>query len=153
MVSEVLSIWKFEPQHGKTNKMIFARSEDSDQPGHTPSLIRVSAVRLKQNWVLSYPLSAKRRLRSDWTDAQADLSLRWAQKSFCWFCHEVAQNASSSSLHMQHFWTLIFTLRIFHMCKLFARILHSVWRIRMNSSQISNAFVTHLWHIRSIPVL
>ena len=23
-------------------------------------------------------------------DAQADLSLRWAQ-SFCWFCHEVAQ--------------------------------------------------------------
>ena len=26
----------------------------------------------------------------------------WAQKSFCWFCHEVAQNASSSSLHMQH---------------------------------------------------
>ena len=23
-------------------------------------------------------------------------------KSFCWFCHEVAQNSSSSSLHMQH---------------------------------------------------
>ena len=35
-------------------------------------------------------------------DAQADLSLRWAEKSFCWFCHEVAQNASSSGLHMQH---------------------------------------------------
>ena len=25
-----------------------------------------------------------------WADAQADLSLRWAQRSFCWFCHEVA---------------------------------------------------------------
>ena len=37
-----------------------------------------------------------------WVDAQADLSLRWAQKSFCWFCHEVAQNASSSRLHMHH---------------------------------------------------
>ena len=24
-------------------------------------------------------------------DAQAYLSLRWAQMSFCWFCHEVAQ--------------------------------------------------------------
>ena len=23
-------------------------------------------------------------------DAQADLSLHWAQRSFCWFCHEVA---------------------------------------------------------------
>ena len=27
---------------------------------------------------------------SDWADAQADLSLRWAQRSFCWFCHEAA---------------------------------------------------------------
>ena len=24
-------------------------------------------------------------------DAQADLSLRWAHKSFCWFCHEAAR--------------------------------------------------------------
>ena len=28
---------------------------------------------------------------SDWADAQADLSLRWAQMPFCWFCHEAAQ--------------------------------------------------------------
>ena len=28
----------------KTNKMIYAPSEDSDQPGHPPSLIRVFAV-------------------------------------------------------------------------------------------------------------
>ena len=39
-----------------------APSEDSDQPGHPPSLIRVFAVRIKKAWVLSYPLSAKRRL-------------------------------------------------------------------------------------------
>ena len=80
----------------------WAPSKDSDQPGHPPSLIRVSTVRLKQNWVLSYTLSAQRRLWSDWVGALADLSLRWAQKSFCWFCPLVAQNASSSSLHMQH---------------------------------------------------
>ena len=52
-------------------------SEDSDQPGHPPSLIRVFAVRMKKAWVLSYPLSAQRRLWSDWANAQADLSLCW----------------------------------------------------------------------------
>ena len=39
-----------------------APSEDSVQPGHPPSLIRVFAVRIKKAWVLSYPLSAQRRL-------------------------------------------------------------------------------------------
>ena len=37
-----------------------------------PSLIRVFAVRMKTAWVLSYPLSAQRKLCSDWADAQAD---------------------------------------------------------------------------------
>ena len=40
--------------------------------------------------VLSYQLSAKPRLWSDWADAQADLSLRWVHRSFCWFCRAVA---------------------------------------------------------------
>ena len=53
-------------------------SEDSDQPGYPPSLIRVFAVHVKKAWVVSYPLSAQRRLWSDWADAQAVLSLRWA---------------------------------------------------------------------------
>ena len=34
----------FELPHDKTNKMACAPSEDSDQPGHLPSLIRVFAV-------------------------------------------------------------------------------------------------------------
>ena len=62
-----------EPQCDKTNKMACL-----------PSLIRVFAVRIKKAWVLSYPLSAQRRLWSDWMDAQADLSLRWAHSHF--FC-------------------------------------------------------------------
>ena len=37
---------RFEPHRDKTNKMACAPSEDSDQPGHPPSLIRVFAVRL-----------------------------------------------------------------------------------------------------------
>ena len=41
-------------------------------------------------WVFSYPLSALRRLWSDLADAQADLSLPWAHRSFCWFSCEAA---------------------------------------------------------------
>ena len=41
--------------------MTCAPSEDSDQPGHRHSLIRVS-VCMKKHWVVSYPLSAQRRL-------------------------------------------------------------------------------------------
>ena len=45
---------------------------------------------MKKAWALSYPLSAQRRRLSDWVDAKADLSLRWAHMPFCWFCHEAA---------------------------------------------------------------
>ena len=62
-----------------------APSEESDQPGHPPSLIRVFAVPMKKPWALSYPLSAQRRLWSDWADAQTDLSLRWAHTHFVGF--------------------------------------------------------------------
>ena len=49
----------FEPPHDKTNKMACAPSEDSDQPGHQPSL--VFAVRTKKAWVFTYPLSTQRK--------------------------------------------------------------------------------------------
>ena len=45
----------------------------------------VFVVGMKKAWVLSYPLSAQRRLWSDWTDTQADLSLRWAHSHFVGF--------------------------------------------------------------------
>ena len=67
----------FELPHDKPNKMACAPSEDSDQPGHPSSLIRVFAVRMKKAWVLSYLLSAH--------NAQADLSLRWAHSHFVGF--------------------------------------------------------------------
>ena len=64
----------FEPPHDKTNKMVCAPSEDSDQPGHPPSLIRVFAVRMKKAWVLSNPLSAQRIL---WSESSVG--------AHCWF--------------------------------------------------------------------
>ena len=51
-----------EPPHVKANKMAIAPSKDTVQPVHPPSLIRVFAVRMNKHWVLSYPLSALRRL-------------------------------------------------------------------------------------------
>ena len=73
-----------EPRHDKTNRM-------SVRPAKTQiSLVihpvwSVFAFRLKKAWGLSYQLSAQRRLCSDWVDAQADLSLRWAHSHFIGF--------------------------------------------------------------------
>ena len=90
-------------EHDKTNKMTCAPSEDSDQPGHPPSLIRVFTVCMKKAWILNYLLNAQWRLWSDWANAQADLSLRWVHRSFCWFCHdETAQLLNASFLVMPH---------------------------------------------------
>ena len=82
LCTEVLYIWAATWQNQQTE---CAPSEDSDQPGHPPSLIRVFAVRMKKAWVLSYPLSAQRRRWSDWADAQAALSLCWAHTHFVGF--------------------------------------------------------------------
>ena len=97
----------------KTNKMTCAPSEDSDQPGHPPSLIRVFAVRMKKHWVLSYPLSALQRLWSDWASALSDLSLRWVHRSFCWFCLEVLHLPSLIrvfAVRMEKHWVLSYPL-------------------------------------------
>ena len=83
--SSAMLLLLFEPPHDKTNKIARAPSEYSDQPGHPPSLIRVFAVPIKKAWVLSYPLSAQRRLWSDWADAKTDLNLRWAHGHFVGF--------------------------------------------------------------------
>ena len=39
----------------------------------------------------------QRRLGSDWEDAQADLSLRWAHMQYCWFYHVTAHFRSNFS--------------------------------------------------------
>ena len=83
--SEIIFQFRIESQHDKTDKMAYAPSEDSDQPGHPPRLISVFAVRMKTAWTLSYPLSAQLRLWSYRIDAQVDLSLRRAHSHFVGF--------------------------------------------------------------------
>ena len=75
----------------KTNKMTCAPSIDSDQPGHPPSRTSVFAMRLINRQRCKLSSCGQRRLWSDWADTQADLSLSWAHRSFCWFCHAVAK--------------------------------------------------------------
>ena len=54
----------------------------STQSGHPPSLIRVFAVRMTKDWVLSYPLSAQRRLWSDCTATNFDQT--WQMPRLIW---------------------------------------------------------------------
>ena len=52
MLYHILSLSLYEPPRDKTNKVACAFSEDSDQPGHPPSLIRVFAG---AHWVAKDP--------------------------------------------------------------------------------------------------
>ena len=92
-----------------------APSEDSDQPGHPPSLIRVFAVRMKKPWVLSLPLSAQRRLWSGWSESSL------GAHSLCWFCHEAA--------HM-----LYSCVIVLHICVIVMIVLYSVFHNMLNLS-------------------
>ena len=99
----VLTAWKWAVTW-QNQQSDCVPSEDSDQPGHLPSLIRVFAVHMKKAWVLSYPLSAQPRLWSDWADAQADLSLRWVHSHFNGFvmlrlkCYWPSDNCDTTEL-------------------------------------------------------
>ena len=77
--------WNVKNQTKITQQCGCASHDNSDQPRHQFSLIRVFAVCKKKAWVLSYPMSAQQRLRSAWVDAQADLSLCSAHNNFVGF--------------------------------------------------------------------
>ena len=86
-------LWKMrELLHDKSNKMTCSPSEYSDKPGHPLNLWSQSSLSAWRTLgPYSHPLSAQRRLWSDWMDAQSDMSLCWVHISFCWFCHASAQ--------------------------------------------------------------
>ena len=71
--------------HDKTNKMTVRPAKTQISQGIRS--VWVFAVRMKKALVLSYPLSAQRRLWlwPTWTDVQADLSLRRAHRHFVGF--------------------------------------------------------------------
>ena len=71
--------------------MTCAPSEDSNQPAHLPSLIRVFTVHSMGSQGPKNSSCGQRRLWSDWADAQTDLHCLWQHRSFCWFCRAAAQ--------------------------------------------------------------
>ena len=72
---------KFKQQRQNTCLLAYATNEDSNQPVHSRSLIRIFYVRMKNFCILSYSKCAKWRFWSDCAKAQADLNLRWARMS------------------------------------------------------------------------
>ena len=87
------------------DKMTCAQSEDLDQPGHSPRLIRVFAVRSKGCQRSKASSSGQRILWSHWADAQADPSLSLDAHVMFWFCHACAQlfqNLCSAAMHHLH---------------------------------------------------
>ena len=77
-----------QPPHDITYKMTCAPSEDSDQPGHLPCLIRVLAVRSMGSWGPKLSSCGWQRFWSDWADARL-ICLCRVHMPFCLFCHEV----------------------------------------------------------------
>ena len=77
----------------KDPSFLLADSEDTDQTGRMPRLIYSDQT----GWMP--------RPWSDWVDAQADLSLRWAHMPFPWFCHEAAHLSLSVRLYASYLHT------------------------------------------------
>ena len=67
-----------------------AISEDSDQPAHPRSLIRVFANRMCLLQPPGYPKRDERKPLPNWEDVQAYLSLCWSHRSYCRFCRALA---------------------------------------------------------------
>ena len=86
-ISPLANQYLIEPGNYKTNKMTV-------RPVKTQISLGICPVWLESS------LSAWRKLGAssthwahseDWSDALPDMRLRWAHRSFCWFCHAAAQ--------------------------------------------------------------
>ena len=69
-----------EPQCEKTYLLMWP-NEDSNQPVHPGSLIRVVIVSMKTLCIFGYPKCTQQRFRSDCAFAQSDLNLCWVHMS------------------------------------------------------------------------
>ena len=71
------------PEVGKTYLLKCTPNEDSNQPAHARSLIRVFVVGMKNFASLAIRKCAQWRFWSDCANAQADMNFRWAH--FWWY--------------------------------------------------------------------
>ena len=80
----------YEPTHDKTYNTTCATSEDSDQPAHPRSLIRVFTDRTCHLKPPGCPKMDTREALPYWVNVHADLSLCWSHRFYCRFCHALA---------------------------------------------------------------
>ena len=66
--------------------MAFAPSEDTDQPGHLPSLISLCCPH-EEKLYPQVPIECTAKTDQTQPGTQADLSLRFAHMPFYRFCH------------------------------------------------------------------
>ena len=78
-----------KPQRQKTYLQTCAPSEDTDQPAHTRSLIRIFTGHSLDNQGCKVSSRGQRRLWSDCANAQADLSLRLTDMTEGTFSHRL----------------------------------------------------------------
>ena len=62
-----------------------------DQLAHLGSLVKIFADHICLLQPLGYPKRNKQEPLPYWEDVQADPSLCWAYRSYCKFCHALAQ--------------------------------------------------------------
>ena len=71
---------------------------------------------------------------SDWVNAQADLSLCWAHRSFCWFCH--AQTYICFSLYLHIDVTVLEKTRTSYHSKTYRMCTH--WRLTSTCASVQS---------------
>ena len=97
LIAEALSISPNQSQR----KKICAPSEDSDQTARMRSLIRVFTGRMLDSLGCKVSPCGQRRLLSDYSDAQTDLSIPCAHMSERTFSHVVTQMVKSVNYQIQ----------------------------------------------------
>ena len=99
--------------HDMTNQQNeCAPSEDSDQPGHPPNLIRGFALRSVGSWgpKVSFMRTAKTLIRlggcPGWSESSLDA------QPLCWFCHVAAHRLNESFYPLFSFISEVFNIVI-----------------------------------------
>ena len=81
---------------------------------------------------------------SNWADAQADLSLRWAHIPFCWFCHEVAHtlwvNMEGSGESTLFTWAGLNNQVFNMMCSCSILFIHIFYQSHLNYNLVESSF-------------
>ena len=99
---KILTRCKNEREHGRTIQMTYAPSEDSDQPGHLPSLISLHCL-LEEALVRGYPLY---RVQSTGSNQTGQIFIFTGCTGHFLFCALAQMVISCDILQGKHCWGL-----------------------------------------------